>query len=183
MTAEPQPASAPPEPAPLDISRLFEAHAPWVHRVAQRLTGSAAAADDVVQEVFLTAHRRRDAVADRLGIRTWLYRTTVNVARQKRRTDQRYGNVIDRFGRQPSAPGATPEAEVSSAAHGLAVRACIQALSETQREVFVLFELEGVDGGEIAEILDIPINTVWSRLRLARVAFREIWLHRQGDTP
>ena len=58
--------------------------------------------------------------------------------------------------------------------------AVIQKLSPKQREVFVLFELEELDGSEIAAILDIPVNTVWSRLRLARTAFRKHW---EAGTP
>ena len=63
------------------------------------------------------------------------------------------------------------------------VRACVASLSDACREVFVLYELERMEGSEIAEILEIPLNTVWSRLRLARTAFREAWLRNAGGAP
>ena len=176
------PAAAPPLTA-LDVGDLFAAHGAFLHRVAQRLVGSAALADDVVQEVFLIAFRRRLDVDLRLGIRTWLYRTAVNVARQGFRTDRRYADALTRLTTLPGVEAATPEHEADRRRSGQQVRACIARLSEAQREVFVLFELEELDGAEIAAILEIPINTVWSRLRLARAAFRAQWTTPPDATP
>ena len=175
-----------PLPAPptgLPVAALFDRHAPFVHRVAQRLTGSAAAADDVVQEVFLVAHAQGSALVDEHGIRTWLYRCTVNVSRQRRRASRRYDGAVDRFGAEAAPGPGTPEIELGRRQNAERVRSCIAALSEPHREVLVLFELEGVEGAEIAEILEIPLNTVWSRLRLAREAFRPRWLQLQGGHP
>jgi len=47
----------------------------------------------------------------------------------------------------------------------------------------VLYELEELDGTQVAELLEVPLNTVWSRLRLARAAFRDLWLAHGGETP
>jgi RNA polymerase sigma-70 factor, ECF subfamily len=181
--AIPPPAVAAASPAPLDVGALFAAHGAFLHRVAQRLVGSAALADDVVQEVFLVAVRRRLDLDVRLGIRTWLYRTAVNVARQGFRTDRRYADAMTRLTALPELQSSTPEREEERRRSGQQVRACIANLSEAQREVFVLFELEELDGVEIAEILEIPINTVWSRLRLARAAFRAQWTSQPDATP
>ena len=62
------------------------------------------------------------------------------------------------------------------------IQACVLQLSVKQREVFVLYELEEIDGKEVAEVLEIPINTVWSRLRLARKRFRELWIELQDTS-
>lgn len=168
---------------PLDIGDLFDVHAGWVHRVAQRLTSSSAAADDIVQEVFLLAHRRRGELTDRLGIRTWLYRVTVNVARQSFRAGRRYGSAVERAGAEPAREASNPEAMLLRHENAMLVRACVASLSDACREVFVLYELERIEGSEIAEILEIPVNTVWSRLRLARSAFREAWRVHAGGAP
>ena len=175
--------TAQPAPRALDVATLFDAHGAWVHQAAQRLTASPGAADDVVQEVFLLAHRRRAELDERLGIRTWLYRATVNVARQQRRSDRRYGSILDRFRSEPVREQPGPDADLARRQSGLQIHAAVASLSDVQREVFVLFELEHLDGAEIAVILDIPINTVWSRLRLARVTFKDAWTTLAGGTP
>ena len=170
-------------PPPLDVGELFDAHGGFVHRVAQRLVGSATLADDVAQEVFLLAFRRRHEVLAQTGIRTWLYRATLNVARQGFRTDRRYTEALTRLARVPNANSVDPERILDRAQNGRLIRACIARLPEIHREVFVLFELEDLDGTDIASILEIPINTVWSRLRLARAAFRQEWTQLSEHTP
>jgi RNA polymerase sigma-70 factor (ECF subfamily) len=165
---------------PLDIDALFSAQGEFVHRVAQRLTGSSALADDVAQEVFLLAWRRRGELKDEKGIRTWLYRAAVNVNRQRTRGLRRYTAALDRHGDDVAPAPPDPERILDRDRCGLRIRACVARLTEAQREVFVLYELEELEGDEIASILDIPVNTVWSRLRLARRTFRELWT---GDPP
>lgn len=161
----------------VDIGRLFDEHAPYLCRVVHRLTGSAEAAEDVVQEVFLLAYNRRHELEDRTGIRTWLYRVAVNHVRHRRRSFARYRGLLDRYQAESlRAPDAqTPDDTVEKQQRGAMIHACVQKLSEKQREVFVLYELEELEGAEIASILDLPVNTVWSRLRLARTAFRKHW--------
>lgn len=161
----------------VDIGRLFDEHAPYLCRVVHRLTGSAEAAEDVVQEVFLLAYNRRNELEDRTGIRTWLYRVAVNHVRHRRRSFARYRGLLDRYQAEPDpvvgAPA--PDDTVERQQRGALIHECVQRLSDKQREVFVLYELEELEGAEIASILDLPVNTVWSRLRLARQAFRKHW--------
>src|SRR5262245_26610762 len=162
----------------LDIGRLFDEHGPYLCRVVHRLTGSKETAEDVVQEVFLLAHHRRHELEDRTGIRTWLYRAAVNHVRHRRRSFSRYQGLLDRYQQHPGSQdrSESPQDTASRMERGKLVQECVQALSEKLREVFVLYELEELEGSEIATILDIPVNTVWSRLRLARAAFRAEWV-------
>lgn len=171
---------ATPDPRPLDIGRLYDEHGAYLCRVVQRLTGSREASEDIVQEVFLLAYHRRAELEDRQGIRTWLYRVAVNHVRHRRRSFSRYQGMKDRFQQHPDQEVRPegPDAEAERAEQGRQVAACVARLSDKLREVFVLYELEELEGNEIAEILEIPINTVWSRLRLARAAFREEWSRR-----
>lgn len=164
----------------LDIGRLYDEHGAYLCRVVQRLTGSREASEDIVQEVFLLAYHRRRELEDRQGIRTWLYRVAVNHVRHRRRSFSRYQGMKDRYQQHPDQelrPDG-PESDAERAEQGRLVVACVSRLSDKLREVFVLYELEELEGNEIAEILEIPINTVWSRLRLARAAFREEWSKR-----
>ena len=164
----------------MDIGRLFDAHAPYLCRVVHRLTGSRETAEDVVQEVFLLAYNRRTELEDRSGIRTWLYRAAVNHVRHRRRSFSRYQGLMDRYQQHPGLreKDEGPDEVASRTERGKLVQECVAQLSEKLREVFVLYELEELEGNEIAEILDLPVNTVWSRLRLARAAFRTEWSKR-----
>ena len=114
----------------LDVGVLFDAHGAWVHRVAQRLTGSASAADDVVQEVFVLAHRRSDELQAQVGIRTWLYRSTINVARQQRRSARRYGQLLDRFRALFGADVLGPEHDLAQVRNAKRIRDAVATLSD-----------------------------------------------------
>lgn len=158
----------------VDVGALFDAHAAFLVRVAERLTGSASLAEDVVQEAFIVACRRREILREGSDLRAWLYRVVRNVVRQHRRTKARRLAFLDRFGaepRWPEAGGHDPEQIIADREHGRLIRAAITDLPLKQREVFVLYELEELSGREIAELLSVGENTVWSRLRLARKRF------------
>ncbi len=166
----------------VDIGRLFDAHAQYLCRVVHRLTGSREVAEDVVQEVFLLAYNRRHELEDRTGIRTWLYRVAVNHVRHRRRSYARYQGLLDRYQNRPETrDSVAPDEAASQVQRGQLIHECVSQLSAKQREVFVLYELEELEGTEIATILEIPVNTVWSRLRLARAAFRKVWAQRVDD--
>ncbi len=166
----------------VDIGRLFDEHAPFLLRVAQRLSGRGAHVEDAVQEVFLIAHRRREALAEHTDHRAWLYRTTVNVVQHHRRSIARRIRLagalaVEELGvespdRPDEALGRSEQAEL--------IRQCTMKLPIKQREVFVLYELESMEGTAIAELLEIPENTVWSRLHHARKGFRVAWERKAG---
>lgn len=173
-----------PRPVVVDIGALFDEHGAFLVRVAHRLTGSRATAEDIVQEVFVTAWRRRTTLQADSHLRTWLYRVTVNHVRHHQRSHVRLSSFLSRYRWQ--WPGTSPEAPdepLQRAAEVARVHDCVQRLSPKLREVFVLYELEELEGIEIAEILETPINTVWSRLRLARDRFRKEWEAIEGATP
>ena len=73
------------------------------------------------------------------------------------------------------------EGEMDRRGRAIAIRECLLELPLNQREVFVLYELEELGGAAIASIVGISVNTVWSRLRLARKRFRSVWMRRQGS--
>jgi RNA polymerase sigma-70 factor, ECF subfamily len=170
----------PADRAPLDLGRLFDSHGAYLVRVLHRLTGSRETAEDVAQEVFLLAYHRRHELEERTGIRTWLYRAAVNHVRHRRRSFSRYQGLLDRYQVHPGNKDTIerPDEVATRAEQGRLVQECVLTLSPKLREVFVLYELEELEGNEIAEILDLPVNTVWSRLRLARAAFRQEWAAR-----
>lgn len=173
--------ASPPQPqtgvgASVDAGRLFDEHAAFLFRVVERLAGRGDHVEDVVQEVFLTVHRRRHELDGTRDLRGWLYRTASNLVRHHRRGFARRRALADKLERQDIvAEAPRPDAELDRREKTLQVRACIERLPHKQREVFVLFELEGLEGAEIAELLELPENTVWSRLHHARKRFKKAW--------
>ncbi len=157
-------------PAVLDVASAFREHYPFVLRALVGLGVTPIDADDVAQEVFVVAHRRRHEFDPTLrpqgGARAWLYGIARGMARNRRRA--RKDESLDVL---PVAPGGDPEhAAAHSQALSLALR-CLDALSGKLREVFVLTEFEGLTAPEVAEVLELPVNTVYSRVRLGRARF------------
>mgnify|MGYP002882449978 CR=1 FL=1 len=173
--------NAAPAPSSLDIGALYTAHAAFLARTVGRLIGAGAHVDDVVQEVFLIAHRKQAVVAEHPDPRGWLYRTARNVVQHHRRSIARRIRLAEAVGHEPDSGHEALQDEVMERQrHGDAIRAVVAGLPEKQREVFVLYELEQLSGDEIAQMLEIPSGTVWTRLHHARKRFKERWLKRHG---
>ena len=163
------------EPIPA-FAQLYESEFPFVWRSARRLGVRPASLDDVVQDVFVVVYRTLARFEGRSSIKTWLFGIVLNVVRAHRR-----GLGAER--RRSAAPAhvADPERLVDTAAGPLElatkaeaarlVDALLDTLDDDKREVFVLAELEQMSALDIAQAVGIPVNTVYSRLRLAREEF------------
>ena len=159
--------------ASLDFSSLYDA---WFDRVSRWL-GALGAADtdreDLAQEVFLVVRRRlRDF--DGRNVAGWLYRIASRKVGQHRR--RRWISAFFTPGKRVdindlSFPGQSAIEELETKEKRLLLQRLLSRLSERRRRVFVLFEVEGYKGEEIADILDVPLNTVWTRLHHARKDF------------
>lgn len=154
---------------PVDFAALYRDTFPTVWRVLGRLGVPRAELDDAAQNVYLVAHRRLGDFRGQSSARTWLAGIAVRVAADLRRTRQRKPeHPLDE--ELPDA-GRTP-LEAASQAQSLAlVGRLLDALPEERREVFVLAELEELTAPEISQSLGVNLNTVYSRLRLARRDF------------
>lgn len=158
----------------LDVAALFDAHAPFLLRTVQRLTGPGPHVEDVVQEVFLTAHRRRHELSGD-DVRGWLYRVAQNLVRHHYRSLARQRRLRDKALVEESARSVALAPALEQKENAARVWSVVGRLPLKLREVFVLYELEELSSVEIARLLDIPENTARSRLRLARERFRERW--------
>ncbi len=167
---------APARARPVDIGRLFDAHAAELCRYVERMTGRRELAEEIVQDVFIVARRRQADLVPGSNLRAWLYQVAAHHVRHQRRGTARWLRMIERFTVRP-AEGHPDGPEDAAAASSTArrIQRTVAKLPEVQREVFVLFELQEVEGADIAEILGVSVNTVWSRLRLARERFRAAW--------
>lgn len=160
-----------------DLGTLFDAHATALLRVVERLSGSGGHVEEIVQDVFLVAHRQLDAVAAAKSPRAWLYAVAINLARAHRRQAGRRNGLWARFGRS-LVVDTDAETRVVRGEEGAMVRRCIDQLPERAREVVVLYELEGLEGAAIAGLLGIPLNTVWTRLRTGRAKLVRLFVAR-----
>lgn len=149
---------------PTGFEAVYRREFSFVWAAARRLGVPRAALDDAVQDVFLTAYRRWDDLDVEVSPRAWLYGVTRRVAFRYRRSQARTArrkSVVS----QASRVRHEPHAELDGA-HDVDV--VLSGLEAGRREVFVMSELLDMSGPEIAAELEIPLNTVYSRLRLAR---------------
>jgi RNA polymerase sigma-70 factor (ECF subfamily) len=149
---------------------LYDQNFSFVYRVARRLGTPEAEAEDVAHDVFVVVHRRLDQFQGG-RITTWLYRITANVVsdrHRKRRVRNAFESLKLWIGGQPEE---TPDRVAEKKSATAAVEKVLGRMSPKKREVFALFELEGLSGEEIAERIGCPVNTVWTRLFHARKEF------------
>jgi RNA polymerase sigma-70 factor (ECF subfamily) len=144
----------------------------FVWRSMRRLGVADAQLDDAVQDVFLVVYRRLAAFEGRSSIRTWLFGIAIRVARDHRRARSRRPTAPLYDESIASADASPLERAEQSEAVDLLHR-LLDQLDDDKRAVFILAELEGMRGPEMAEALSIPVDTVYSRLRVARVLFNE----------
>ena len=164
-----------------DFDSVYEANLDFVWRAVRRMGVRAADADDVVQEVFVIVHRRLAEFAGRARVKTWVFKILVHVVRHYWRTHQRRPG--DRAAEDPAAIQAlAADHEHGPAAMYERVEALrvldrlLSQLDEEKREAFVLAEIEQMTAAEIAEIIEVNVNTVGSRLRAARQEFEKALL-------
>lgn len=154
------------------LKRVYEEHGPWIRSALARLGGPGMDEDDLLQEVFLVALKRPDVFVDNPEPRAWLYGVAVNVAQAARRR-ARLRRWFGLEAAESVSDGITPERSIEQGDAKKRVYAALDRLSEKKRAVFILFELEGLSGEEIARAVGCPLKTVWTRLFHARREFEQ----------
>jgi RNA polymerase sigma-70 factor (ECF subfamily) len=144
----------------------------YVWALLGRLGVAEASLEDVTQEVFLVLHRRRGEFRQDSSVRTWLHGIALHTARRHREKLARRQRKAEAL--EPGAPPPTPEAEVSQRRALQRLDQLLGQLPDEQREVFVLAEIAELPAPEIAELLGAKLNTIYSRLRLARRHIRRV---------
>lgn len=157
------------------LAELYSVHAPSVMRWATRLLGDAQDAADVTQEVFIIAERRLDSFdGHSASDATWLFRITENVVRNRRRSLRRRAAVIEEAEAADSATSArAPDDALHARRSARLVAQVLEQLSQTDRALLVLFELEGLPGEQVAAMLELSPSVIWVRLHRARARFAE----------
>lgn len=163
----PAPAGAPDVgAADFDLAALFRAHHTFVWRVVRRLGVDDGSIDDVVQEVFVVMHRRRHEFDRRSAPRALLF----GIARR----------IAGRARQRPRPPGLTlvedapsrdrdPEQAALLDEQAAVVRDALDAMDQDKRMTFLLADVEGMTMPEVAQCMDVNLNTAYARLRAARM--------------
>lgn len=156
---------------------------PSLFSTAMRLTGNRADAEDLVQETYLRAYRGYESFREGTNLRAWLFRILTNAhinryrSRQRRPDETDFDDLEDfylyRRLHNPGTIGRSAEDELMELFSEAEVTAAVEALPETYRMAVLLADVEGFSYKEIAEILDIPIGTVMSRLHRGRKALQK----------
>jgi RNA polymerase sigma-70 factor (ECF subfamily) len=153
--------------------QLYEDNVDAVWRFLERLGVADRSLDDAVQDVFVVAHRQLPSFRGASTAKTWLLSIAHKVARDHRRSQTRKGNWVPLEPTLPDEARAPDETAASRQQLQIVLR-LLEQMDETQRTVFVLSELEGMTAPEVAEVMGTPVNTVSSRLRVARKRFNEL---------
>jgi RNA polymerase sigma-70 factor, ECF subfamily len=160
-------------PAPVPpFQTVYATYFDFVWATTRRLGVDASAVDDVVQEIFIAIHGSLATLQRPEALKSWIYsvarRTVSNHHRAIRARGGKGATVVDD---DLESPQPTPF-ELTQKNSDLQLLADLLAeLEEPKREVFALVELEEMTVPEVAEALEIPLNTAYSRLRAARLAF------------
>ncbi len=168
------------EPVP-EFEALYDQHFVFVWKSLRRLGVPPGNMDDAAQDVFLVVHRKLEGFEGRSTVRTWLFGIAHLVALGYRK--QRVMPAAPEPPDELASPGASP---LERAAHGEALRfveGFLDTLDDLKRPIFILAELEQMHAPEIADALGVKLNTVYSRLRLARQAFQAALKRRGREVP
>jgi RNA polymerase sigma-70 factor (ECF subfamily) len=156
------------------MEELFERHHERVHRILARLRSvDAIDVDDLVQSTFLEVQRSARRYAGQSAVGTWIVAIAVNVMRHHVRKEVRYRTALANRGREPLLATTGTPFDASSHRQDLARLAhAFDQLPREQKEAFLLCDVEGLRGTDVARALALPEGTVWRRLHEARMTLR-----------
>jgi RNA polymerase sigma-70 factor, ECF subfamily len=157
-------------PTQADFTRLYESEFDYVWNALRRLGVAEAHVEDVAHDVFTTAWKKLADYDPTRPIRPWLFGIAYRLASDFR---ARAWQTKEVGGEEADAPddAASPHAQVETKQAKELVRRAMDEIPLERRAVFVMHELEGQGIPEVAEALQVPLNTAYSRLRLARRDF------------
>jgi RNA polymerase sigma-70 factor (ECF subfamily) len=158
--------------------QLYDGHIGAVHRLAMRMTGDEALAQEAAQVAFIRAFRSLGRFRGEASFGTWVHRITVsatlNIIKSRKRWHARRAEIEE----ADDVPQQPAESDVVLKAR---LHAAIDALPEIYRMVFVLQVVEGHTHEEIGEMLGIPVGTSKARLSVARAKLRDALREFEGE--
>jgi RNA polymerase sigma-70 factor, ECF subfamily len=168
-----------------EFAQAALAHIDSLYGTALRLTRRAADAEDLVQDTYLKAFRAAHQFAPGTNLKAWLFTILHNTFRNARRHDGRNpvdvdSEVVERAGEAPDVP--SPEQVLTRATLDADLQAALDALPEAFRQAVWLRDVEELTYAEMADVLNVPIGTVMSRISRGRRALFAGVQARRGRT-
>lgn len=166
-------------PVRFELDHVYAEHAAFVLRVLRGMGVPEPMVADAAQDVFVVVHRRLPEFDGSAALRTWLFEIAYRVARDYRRKAQRA------HAHQPLSPelrdtGPSPAEHAERNAALRLLQELLDQIDDDKRAVLVLAEIEELSAPEIAAITGVPLNTVYTRLRRARIALSAALAKRKG---
>ena len=149
---------------------MYDRYSGLVDRWVRRLAGPGADVQDLTHDVFVVALRRRSEFRGEARPTTWLFRITDRVVAGHRRRAVVRRWLFKRNAHELAQPSEqrTPLDDLEQRDQRARLYAALDRISGTHRTVLIMYELEGLSGQEVADLLGIDVNAVWVRLHRAR---------------
>jgi RNA polymerase sigma-70 factor (ECF subfamily) len=160
-----------------DFQEIYERHFAFAWRSLRLLGVRKEALDDAVQDVFSAVARQLPGFEGRSSLQTWIFAIVQKTAANHRRTRVRKLDRLEPLDEGLATRDPTPQAHAEGREAAQLIQSFCAQLEESRRAVFMLGLLEGVPAGEIAGLLGIPTNTVYTRVHALRKDL-EAWLAR-----
>jgi RNA polymerase sigma-70 factor (ECF subfamily) len=158
---------------PLAFRQVYDQHFAFVWRALYRLGVPERDLPDAAQDTFLAVHRQLSGFEGRSKLTTWLFGICFRIARSRGRRAHLRREVLDGDNREPQSDAPGAECAIEQQRDLELLGRVLDRMELDDRAVFTLFELEGLTGREIAELLELPLGTVYSKLRKARALIEE----------
>ena len=159
------------------VASLYAEYGRLVRRALRSQGVAAPCLEDAIQDVFLVVFRRYDDFVPGASYKTWLFAIAIKVARDYRRRVSRKGGLSELRENETACSRADPFNAAAAGQALVELNRGLAQLVEERREVFILAELEQMTAPEIAKLLSLKLNTVYSRLRAARRDLRLLFEH------
>lgn len=168
----------------LSFDQVYERHFRFVWRVLRASGLPPSQVEDAAQDVFVVVHRRLPEFEARSDIRTWLFRIAKWVVTSERRKlrVKRESEASDGEISEIRDDAAGPDELVARSEAIRTLEKILAAMDPEKRMAFLLMDIEEMKASEVAELLEVNVNTVYSRLRLAREQFKRL-VNEEGGTP
>lgn len=164
------------EPVNIDsFDDIVENYSDFVYNVAYRMMGKPEDAEDVSQDAFISAFRAFERFRGESKVTTWLYRITVNAALMKLRKEKKV-RTLTRTGLDDVVIADwsdAPERFATNSELGAKIKEGIDMIPEDLQAAVILRDVEGLSNSEAAEILDVTVSSLKSRLHRGRILLRK----------
>ena len=151
----------------LAFDSLFYRYRDGIYRLGAAITKDPSAAEEIVVDTFARAHRAIERLEPDDSLRPWLYRVAVNLSYNRRPRKGVTFSSLDDGTEDIATEGETPSEAAERGERRRVVLECVDTLGPKHKVVVVLHYLNGLNLAEIAEIVDVPVGTVKSRLHYA----------------